>query len=585
MKYYISVFLFAFLIPFISAGDAEGKYTCEDDLIEVMFVEGVRLRSGILADIQQSGVLDGLEEVLELTESYHWERISTVSEEAVDEMESTGERLTGSDIYNLNDIYTLRYRGDIDVWELAEILQELPGIIRAMPVPLPQNPSQPPDYQGMQGYLNPAAGTPTGIDAYYAWSQPGGDGLGVTVCDLEYSWNYNHNDLTQAPGSQINSYVQDPFSDNNHGTAVIGELVSDYNGWGTTGICYGANLKTCGTFYGNPTAFWNVSGAITVAISNLSAGDVILLEQQWEYVPGSSNYVPIEWWGSYSPAAQQYNAVYAAIQNAVSNGIHVVEAGGNAVFGAGGVDMDLMSWFGDSGAIIVGGGGAYPGGTWPGGDLQRLYYSNYGSRFTSQGWGEDVVTTGYGTLYSAGGVNYYYAIGFSGTSSASPIVAGAAVDCVGYWVANGNPANTLTPLMLRTALLNTGTPQLFPPAGIIGSRPNLMSAFAYLYSVSIGTTVEPSGTIAMSVFPNPAYEQVTIDLFHSSDMISLHDLAIYDISGRQVASFSDSDINSVEAIVWDCRDNNGSIVPGGFYTATGVYDSGSVSVQFIVLSR
>lgn len=580
----VSVFLFAFLILTASAGDAEENYPCENDLIEIMFVDEsvVRLRCGNLIDFSESGALDGLEEALELTESYQWERMSTVSEEAVDEMEFNGEQLSGRDVYNLNNIYRLRFQDEIDIWELSKILRELPGIISAIPVPIPEPLSQPPDYQSYQGYLKSVSITPTGIDAIYAWTQPGGDGTGVTVCDLEYSWNYSHNDLTKAPGSQINFYVQDPFSDNNHGTAVLGEMLSDRNGWGTSGICYGANLKTCGTYYGHPSPQWNVGGAITVAISNLSAGDVILLEQQWQYVSGSNDYVPIEWWGSSSPGAQGYNAVYAAIQNAVANGIHVVEAGGNAVNG-GGVNMDPMPWFGNSGAIIVGAGGVYPGGTWPGGNLQRLLYSNYGSRFTSHGWGEDVVTTGYGTLYNTGGVNYYYASAFSGTSSASPIVAGAAACCVGYWVANGNPANTLTPAMLRTVLLNTGTLQVFPPSGNIGTRPNLMGAFAYLYSVGIGTTEEASGTIVMSVSPNPAIEYLTIEMFRTSEMISIHDLVIYDISGRQIANFGSSDIG--ETVGWNCRDASGNRVPGGLYTALLNYDSGSVTVPFIVLNR
>ncbi|MCD4702569.1 MAG: S8 family peptidase [Candidatus Aegiribacteria sp.] len=581
MRYYVSAFLFAFLILVISAGNVEGNYACEDDLIEVMFSEDatVRLRCGVLVDLSESGALDGLGEVLELTETWHWERISTVSEEEVDEMESRGEELTGRDIYNLNNIYVLRFQGEIGIWELAEILQELDGIISAIPVPLPQPLPQPPDFQGMQAYLKAVSFTPTGIDAIYAWTQTGGDGIGVTVCDLEYSWNFSHADLTKAPGSLINNYVVDPFGDNNHGTAVLGEMVSDFNGWGTTGICHGASLKTCGTYYGNPTPWWNVSGAITAAISQLSAGDVILLEQQWEYVTGSYDYVPIEWWGSNFPAGQVNNAVYIAIQNAVANGIHVVEAGGNAVNG-GGVNMDPMPWFGDSGAIIVGASGAYTSG-----DLKRLYYSNYGSRFTSHGWGEDVVTTGYGTLYSTMGVNYYYASGFSGTSSASPMVAGAAACCVGYWVANGNPVGTLTPLMLRTTLLNTGSLQIFPPSGPIGTRPNLMGAFAYLHSVGIETTVEPFGSVAMSVFPNPTSESVIIELFRSSEMISLHNLVIYDISGREVANFSNTDIMAGEAVVWDCTDMSGSRVPSGLYAATGIYDSGSVMVPFIILSR
>ena len=94
----------------------------------------------------------------------------------------------------------------------------------------------------------------------------------------------------------MNSWT-DPGWGNDHGTAVIGELVADNNGWGTTGICYGANLKTCGTYYPASAPSWNVAGAISIAIANLNAGDIILLEQQWDYT-GSGGYVPIEWWNS-----------------------------------------------------------------------------------------------------------------------------------------------------------------------------------------------------------------------------------------------------------------------------------------------
>ena len=42
-----------------------------------------------------------------------------------------------------------------------------------------------PDYSGRQGYLRPA---PEGVDAYWAWQRPGGAGQGVTVIDVEGSW-------------------------------------------------------------------------------------------------------------------------------------------------------------------------------------------------------------------------------------------------------------------------------------------------------------------------------------------------------------------------------------------------------------
>ena len=163
---YLSIFLFAFLIVSSSASYARENYACEDDLIEVMFLKGsaVRLRFGTLTDLSDCEALNGLEEVLDITEDYQWERMSQVSEEEIDEMELRGEQLTGKDIYNLNNIYRLRYNADIDIWTLAEMLEDLPGIISAIPVPLPQHLPQPPDYQNSQGYLKAASSTPTGID-------------------------------------------------------------------------------------------------------------------------------------------------------------------------------------------------------------------------------------------------------------------------------------------------------------------------------------------------------------------------------------------------------------------------------------
>lgn len=454
------------------ANSVSQPYACEEDLIEVMFERDsrVRLRGQALADLT-TNALDGVDEVLRKLAWFEWQRITDVAEERLDEFQSRGEANTGKPVYNLNNIYRLRIPKGLDVWTVSRELEALAGIMLARPVPRPMPPPLPPDYEPQQNYLDPASFTPTGIDARYAWTQTGGDGTGVTVCDLEYSWKYNHTDIPKALGSQINFNVADPFSDDNHGTAVIGELVSDNNGWGTTGVCYGASLLTCGTYYGSPTPVWNVPGAMAVAIANLSAGDVILLEQQWDYT-GSSGFVPIEWWLNYSPSPQTFNGVYAAITNAVSNGIHVVEAGGN-----GNVNTDLLSWFGNSGAIIVGAGGAYTGGTYPAGDLERLWFSSYGSRFDLQAWGEDVVTTGYGALYNAEGDTLWYTNIFSGTSSASPIVAGAIANCVGYWTANISPTPP-TPAYVRTLLISTGTAQVFPPAGNIGPRPDLAAAFA-----------------------------------------------------------------------------------------------------------
>jgi len=491
-------------------------YSSEDDLVEVMFSPDsrVRLRGGAPVDLGAKQGLTGVNQVLQKLAWSQWQPISDVPEVRLDEIQAIGEANTGQPVYNLNNIFRLRIPKGLDVWAISAELEALPGVMLARPVPKPMPPPfPPPDYGAQQGYLRSAATVPSGIDADYAWTLPGGNGAGVTVCDLEYAWNYNHGDVTKALGSQININVADPGWGPEHGTAVIGELVADKNGWGTTGICHGANLKTCGTFYGLPTPGWNVPGALAVAIANLSAGDVILIENQWEYTPGAGNYIPIEWWLNYSPNPQSYNGVYAAIVNAVSNGIHVVEAGGN-----GSVNTGALTWFGNSGAIIVGAGGAYLAGPYPEGNLQKLAFSSYGPRFDLQGWGEDVVTTGYGSLYNADGPNLYYTGSFAGTSSASPIVAGAVACCVGYWKATlGTPLPT--PAFLRSTLILTGTPQISPPVGNIGPRPNLRAAIASFCNCPNQGDIapRPAGDGAIDVFD--VIEVIGIAFSGAPDMI------------------------------------------------------------------
>ena len=467
-------------------------YASVDDLIEVMFTQDsrVRLRNGALFDLS-TNALAGVDGFLQKLSWFEWYRICDVPEERLDEIQAKGEANTGKPVYNLNNIYRLRIPKGLDVWAISRELEALPGIILARPVPKPMPLPTPPNYalcsgDTCQGYLRPASSTPKGIDADYAWTQTGGNGAGVTVCDLEYGWNYNHADIIKAAGSQINpNPIFYPVNaDTNHGTAVIGELVSDNNGWGTTGICYGATLKTCGTVY-NSSTNWDVPGAMAYAIAALSPGDVILLEQQWDYNYPAGGYIPIEWWLNYSSSPQSFNAVYAAIVNAVSNGINVVEAGGNGY-----VNTNYLTWYGNSGAIIVGAGGVYTGGTWPQGDLSKLDFSSFGRRFDLQGWGENVTTTGYGNLYSAQGYNYWYRKNFDGTSSASPIVAGAVACCVGYWKANIS-AIPPSPYYLRAVLINTGTPQVAPWTGWIGPRPDLRDAFTAFSSEWVNLTYPP----------------------------------------------------------------------------------------------
>lgn len=464
--------LFALTLVLSSPASAQhpARYASEPDWIEVMFASDarVRLRGGELRDFA-TPALTGVNQVLEDLPAHEWHRLCPVTEEQVDSIRERGIANTGGDLPDLNNVYRLRIQGG-DVWEVATRLEALPGVQSARPVPRPIAPPLPPAY--VQDYRAPAAWTPTGTaHDYFAGASIFGKGLGVRIVDLEYSWNYNHADISKAAASQINVDVVDPFSDDDHGTAVIGMLSADDNGWGVRGLCPDALLHTCGTYFGNPPMF-NPAGAILVALNLLPPGNVLLLELQWDYLDPNTttpegDLIPIEWWTDTYPDPQTANPVYSAIQLATANNQYVIEAAGNGYY-----DLDSLTFVGDSGAFIVGAGGAYPGGAYPEGDLERLSFSSFGSRVNLQGWGENVITTGYGDLYQEGATNDLdYTQTFRGTSSASAHVA-AAVACYAAW---HNPTyGPLAPGLLRDRFQLHGTDQVMGPFGHIGPRPDLL---------------------------------------------------------------------------------------------------------------
>ncbi|MBR9974358.1 MAG: S8 family serine peptidase, partial [Bacteroidetes bacterium] len=408
-----------------------------------------------------------------------WHRMVTVGEEAVDRMRGNAQRKLGKEVADMNSYYILTVPEGADAASWIDQLNALPEVQIARFVPLPAPMPVPGDFQDDQEYLDAAT---DGVDAEsYAWGISGGTGANVRIVDLEYSWNLNHQDLpagitTLIPGGRT---AVDPFNDNNHGTAVLGELASINNGWGTTGVAHAAQIFVAPVSWDNG---YNLAAAIINAIPSLSAGDIMLIEQQTRgpnYVasnaPSQFGLVPSEW----------QEAVYDAIVTAVGNGIHVVEAAGNgsqdldaAEYSAGNGGHYPFNGTKNSGAIIVG-AGARPSGSTT--DRSRLGFSCYGSRVNVQGWGEGVMTTGYGTFYNTEGVNLWYRSTFGGTSSASPIVTGAValIESIQQQVNSSN----VTPGAMRTLLINTGSPQLAganPVSENIGPRPSIRAAIQSL---------------------------------------------------------------------------------------------------------
>ncbi len=436
--------------------------------LEVKFKDDttVRLRNGLPTDTASSGrALRGARVARLLsdlqTRGARWRRTHDAVSEGQLEKWRKG---PDSGLPNLNAYLRLELAPGDDVEAVGRALAELEEVEAVYrvpkPAPLPAvyDFSNPTNASGVwQRYVDAA---PVGVDARFAWSN-GYTAAGVKICDVEYDWNATHEDVP--PFVMLGATPLDAGFGHDHGTAVLGELGGQHNTNGVRGIAYGASLRVASPYaaaYGG----YNFAAAVSAIMTNLVAGDVILIEQQG--VGPVGEYVPVSWW----------KPNYDAIRTAVSNGIIVVEAAGN---GAQNLDDPVYStgnnghWpflpENDSGSIMVGAGAPpqYPN------PRSRLNFSNYGATLDLQGYGYLVVTLGYGDLNNDT-TNRLYTSTFSGTSSASPIVAGAAAVLQQMWKARYT--NVASPALIRQLLRATGTAQ--QGTDNIGPLPDLRAAFA-----------------------------------------------------------------------------------------------------------
>ncbi|ENQ3077359.1 S8 family serine peptidase [Bacillus cereus] len=315
------------------------------------------------------------------------------------------------------------------------------------------NPYDDPRFEN-QGYLKEA---PYGINAPYAWGIKGGDGEGITFADMEYGWLLDHEDLKNQNIELISGKNTDAHAA--HGTSVLGIVSAEDNQIGNIGIAPKATVKVVSQIRDDGSN--NKADAILSAVNHLHAGDVLLLEAQSAYEGYRDKYLPVE----------VQPDVFDAIRTGTDKGIVIIEAGAN-----GWNDLDEFKNkdgkkvlnrnskdFKDSGAIMVGAAvPAVPHG--------RSWFSNYGSRIDVYGWGDKVDTT---SAESNRNAKNLYTSSFNGTSSASPIIAGAAVSIQS--IAKEHLGQPYKPSELRDILSNpnTGTQSGEPDYDRIGVLPDL----------------------------------------------------------------------------------------------------------------
>lgn len=561
--------------------------------IAVKFRDGlnVRLRNNVLVSTNAQ-LFAGSSSLFQSLSAGKWERAEAVSEDSLDEMRQRAEQRLGRGLPDLNLQFYLTLPAGMATDTVIDRLNQLDIVDLAQAVPRCAPAPLPPDFEPMQMYCDVA---PIGGGVFNAWTNYGGFGAGVRVADVEYSFNSNHLDLPAI--DNLTPDAVDPFTNNNHGTATLGEISALENGWGTTGIGHGATFYFAGAQY--PSGY-NVGSGITEAASQLRAGDILLIEQTvWGPnstqgvmdTGGEYGTVPVDWFEPY----------YDDIVMAVGLGIIVIETADN---GGQNLDDPIYSTSNGghwpflpqnrSGAIIVGAGASLNGSST---ESSPLYFANYGSCVDVQNWGENIVTTGYGDLYSAEETNLYYTSTFGGTSGATPIVVGEAVLLQSiYQSATGE---LLTSAQIKTLLRNTGSPETggaYPFFANIGPLPNVLLAVQTALSMTgppvvvtytTNMTALVGGTATLAVAASGAQPLTYQWDFHGTNLTDSQnvsgstnaELVLLNLTAAQAGSYSVTVTNIsgatsapvVLSVISDPAVTAG-VTLSNLYTFTGAYD-------------
>lgn len=356
---------------------------------------------------------------------------------------------TGFDKSSMSGLLEMEAARFMDKNELLALAEELESYELVEYCELsPVTPPPPPSINDKVTYISPATaswvdqqfylygdngGDVFGIYADYAW-ELGITGEGVSIVDIEWGWDYQHEDF--AGQNMVDALTTTAPEHNDHGTAVAGQMYAANNGFGVTGAVYGADA-----FIGISEITKGRPSAIAQALDSLEPGDVLVYEMQTgggDVNGDNDSYVP----------ADYTQSVWDLTKQATDAGIIVVAAAGN-----GGEDLDNPYYAdynarGDNGSIIVGAGTRV--------GRNRTGFSTHGERVNVCGIGDwSIYTTGYGDLYN-GGAHATYTKSFAGTSSSTPIVASVVVAIQSY--AKSRLNMTLTPIEMRDLLVKTGTP-------------------------------------------------------------------------------------------------------------------------------
>lgn len=441
--------------------------------------------------------------------------------------------------------------------EICKIAEGLEGVIYCSVIPLTENllsldnntfekskvaisnrSIKSADFSNNQNYLDEFKG----MNIRNVWKK-GYSGDSAVVRHLDYGIYKNHEDFQAGNIIVVNS--RDETHDCNHGTASTGCIAASNNGSGVIGIAHSSQF------------FFYDTGDLERILQDVKRGDIVSIDSQFEV---DKKLLPL----IYS------KGVWDTIKNMTEKGAVVIMAAGN-----GGLDLSnpsILPDYGDSGAILVGACQSSNG--------RRHGFSNYG-HYTSliNSWGDSVTTTGYGSLQDYPGHDRDYTKDYSGTSSATPLCAGALALLQSYAKKMGI---ILTSKSMKD-LLNESN-YIEGVADRIGRRPNVEQLIGVLdknilYPIA---SKNPYTTSSSYSNYNASFKlglsgelKINFD-YRNTDLITLGVVAYYEAEGPTALEWFSFGHTILKVPV---SDNNGAIHVIYLRASKNIYDQASLTMN------
>ncbi len=327
-----------------------------------------------------------------------------------------------------------------------------------------------PDFGALQTYLDAPGSTKRGLNIRKAWAKQV-TGKGVRVHLVDGGLFAQHEDLRHNPDLHVVELGNN--DDPRHGTASTGILVANPGKLGITGICHASEVRV------HHARAENAQGELRVLRAlheQVAAGDIVVIPQQLRDhdLPGTNlPFVHNKMFWTHLKLLAEKGAVIVC---AAGNG-HEKDDARSGAKKATGVDLSAGRFHidhGEANVILVGACDSVTG------KAHTASNHHYPYRMLNA-WGDGVVTLGFGDLQDKPGNDRDYTARYNGTSSATPLVAGAL--CLIQSYAMQQHHLYLDVNQLHLLVMQAGYEEATSPGSDVlpmGARPNVEGALVLL---------------------------------------------------------------------------------------------------------